>query len=185
MTKENWRDKDFTWDSKKPTTMLLGRWQPWHEGHQALFEEALKRTGQVIIMVRDTNNKNRKSSDPLTFHEVEICIHEALYEYRNNYRIMKVPNITNIIYGRKVGYNIEEVNLEEKIEAISGTLIREGMIKREIEEGELLSEEDVEFVENSNTNLRRIITSLRRIIFRKNKEQRGHQEKEEKGEKTT
>ena len=34
---------------------MLGRWQPWHEGHQKLFEEILK-TGQVNIMVRDVQS---------------------------------------------------------------------------------------------------------------------------------
>ena len=41
----------FDW--KKPTVQMLGRWQPWHDGHQALFEEIIKKTGQVNIMVRD------------------------------------------------------------------------------------------------------------------------------------
>ena len=35
------------------TAQMLGRWQPWHAGHQKLFEEILKKTGQVNIMVRD------------------------------------------------------------------------------------------------------------------------------------
>lgn len=29
---------------------MLGRWQPWHAGHQALFERAIKKTGQVCII---------------------------------------------------------------------------------------------------------------------------------------
>ena len=41
----------FDW--KKPTTMLLGRWQPWHDGHTELFLRALAETGQVCIMIRD------------------------------------------------------------------------------------------------------------------------------------
>ena len=43
----------YSWNNKKPTAQMLGRWQPWHEGHQKLFEEILKKTGQVNIMVRD------------------------------------------------------------------------------------------------------------------------------------
>ena len=41
----------FDW--KKPTTEMLGRWQPWHPGHTALFKKAFAKTGQVVIMVRD------------------------------------------------------------------------------------------------------------------------------------
>ena len=41
----------FDW--KKPTVQMLGRWQPWHEGHQALFKRCIVKTGQVIVQVRD------------------------------------------------------------------------------------------------------------------------------------
>ena len=41
----------FDW--KKPTVQMLGRWQPWHDGHQALFKRCVAKTGQVIIQVRD------------------------------------------------------------------------------------------------------------------------------------
>ena len=41
----------FDW--KKPTVQMLGRWQPWHKGHQELFKRCVKKTGQVIIQVRD------------------------------------------------------------------------------------------------------------------------------------
>ena len=43
----------FDW--KKPTVQLLGRWQPWHDGHQELFKRALKKTGQVVIPVSYTH----------------------------------------------------------------------------------------------------------------------------------
>ena len=47
-------------DPKKPTVQLLGRWQPWHEGHTALFKKAFDKTGQVVILIRnmpvDENN---------------------------------------------------------------------------------------------------------------------------------
>ena len=41
----------FTWN--KPTAQMLGRWQPWHDGHTELFKRALAETGQVCIMIRD------------------------------------------------------------------------------------------------------------------------------------
>jgi nicotinamide mononucleotide adenylyltransferase len=40
--------------------MMLGRWQPWHKGHQELFKKALERTGQVIIMIRSMPNSKDK-----------------------------------------------------------------------------------------------------------------------------
>ena len=44
----------FDW--KKPTVQMLGRWQPWHDGHQALFKRCVAKTGQVAIQVRDMSN---------------------------------------------------------------------------------------------------------------------------------
>ena len=43
----------YEWDNKKPTAQMLGRWQPFHDGHYALFEEIIKKTGQVCIQIRD------------------------------------------------------------------------------------------------------------------------------------
>ena len=45
------KNDDHKWDNKHPTAQMLGRWQPWHAGHQKLFEETLKKTGQVSYKV--------------------------------------------------------------------------------------------------------------------------------------
>jgi len=109
----------INWD--KPTAMLLGRWQPWHQGHQELFKKALEKTGQVIIMIRsmpiDENN-------PYDVERVKERIKSHLKEYRGKFEIIQVPNITNICYGRDVGYKVEEIVLPAKIQAISATKIR-------------------------------------------------------------
>jgi phosphopantetheine adenylyltransferase len=108
-------------DYNKPTAMMLGRWQPWHQGHQMLFEQTLEKTGQVIIMVRDTP---RDDSNPFDFETVKKKIEQALVSYQGTFDIIKVPNITNICYGRGVGYKIEEIVLPEEIQNISATKIR-------------------------------------------------------------
>ena len=43
----------YEWDNKKPTAQMLGRWQPFHDGHYTLFKEIVKKTGQVCIQIRD------------------------------------------------------------------------------------------------------------------------------------
>jgi phosphopantetheine adenylyltransferase len=113
-------------DYNKPTAMMLGRWQPWHQGHQMLFEKTLEKTGQVIIMVRDTP---RDDSNPFNFETVKKRIEQALVNYQDKFDIIKVPNITNICYGRGVGYKIEEIILPEEIQNISATEIRAGIKK--------------------------------------------------------
>jgi len=108
-------------DWKKPTTLLLGRYQPWHEGHHALLEKAHERTAQVVIGVRDTHGTSEK--DPLPYQEVANRIRT---EERSSF-VVKFPNITNIVYGRDVGYKIEQVDLGAEIHSISATQKRKEM----------------------------------------------------------
>lgn len=104
-------------DWREPTTLMLGRYQPWHEGHHALYEEAGNRTKQVLLGVRNTYKTSPK--DPLTFKEVKEYI--AKDPVMDDALVLKLPNITNIVYGRDVGYKIEQVSLGADIEAISAT----------------------------------------------------------------
>ena len=117
----------YEWDNKKATAQMLGRFQPFHEGHYVLFEEIIKKTGQVCIQVRDVEGVD---DNPFNFETVKKDIEEKLNpKYKNRFKVILVPNITNISYGRGVGYKIEEVVLPEKIQQISATKIREKMRK--------------------------------------------------------
>ena len=120
----------FDW--KKPTVQMLGRWQPWHEGHQELFKRCLKKTGQVIIQVRDVQGSsggNGQEDNPFDWETVCKNIEEGLskdgFKKGVEYEIMLVPNIVNISYGRGVGYVFEEEVFEDSITNISATKIRE------------------------------------------------------------
>ena len=134
----------FDW--KKPTTQMLGRWQPWHDGHTELFKRALAETGQVVIMCRDVFNFDgdagagrtvEQNDNPFTWNTVESNIKGALekegFTYEEEYVIMRVPNIVDISYGRGVGYTFTEHDLGKDIHDISATKIR----KRMREEGTL------------------------------------------------
>lgn len=115
-------------DCKKPTVQMLGRWQPWHDGHTALFKRAIAKTGQVVIQVRDMP---RDEKNPFAFTEITNRIISALsiegFHYQKDYNIIKVPNVVNITYGRDVGYTITQEHFDEEIEAISATKIRKEM----------------------------------------------------------
>lgn len=114
----------FDW--RKETVQMLGRWQPWHAGHRALFERLLNRTGQVCIMIRDC--KNWQDSNPFDIEEVECNIRRDLDPmYKGQYEVIRVPNIVHIGYGRGVGYTIEEEKFGEEIASISATQIRKEM----------------------------------------------------------
>ena len=121
----------YKWDNKKPTAQMLGRWQPFHDGHYTLLEEIVKKTGQVCIQIRDVQGVD---DNPFDFETVKQKIEERLNpKYEGRFRIMLVPNVTNICYGRGVGYKIEEIVLDEETQKISATKIRAKMR----EEGEL------------------------------------------------
>jgi hypothetical protein len=121
---ENKRRPVFNWQQE--TAQLLGRYQPWHEGHRALFEQALERVGQVVIEVRDCQGWN--DSNPFDFEQVSRNIRRDLDPlYQGRYEIIRVPNIVEIAYGRDVGYKITKIELTDELHAISATKIRESM----------------------------------------------------------
>jgi len=128
----------FTWN--KPTSQMLGRWQPWHDGHTELFKRALAETGQVCIMIRDVEGFEgdagagrtaAQTDNPFDMHTVIANIEKGLaaHGYTNNeqYIIIVVPNIVDISYGRGVGYTFTEHDLGEDIHKISATDIREAL----------------------------------------------------------
>ena len=118
-------------DRQKPTVQMLGRWQPWHDGHQALFKRCIAKTGQVIIQVRDVQGASGgdgQDDNPFDWDDVCNNIQEGLIKdgYRKgfDYEIMLVPNVVNITYGRGVGYKFEEETFDDSITTISATKIR-------------------------------------------------------------
>ena len=123
----------FDW--KKPTVQMLGRWQPWHDGHMELFKRALQKTGQVCIMYRDVAGVDAgvggQADNPFDFEDVKQNIIKGLskhgYKEGKEYIVIKVPNVIDISYGRGVGYSFTEHDLGEEIHKISATKIRKEM----------------------------------------------------------
>ena len=114
----------FDW--KRETVQMLGRWQPWHPGHRALFDRAIAKTGQVIIQIRDCQGWN--GSNPFAAEQVKDLIKRDLDPlYQGQYEIQLVPNVVNITYGRDVGYKIEHEVVDAATHAISATEIRKKM----------------------------------------------------------
>jgi nicotinamide mononucleotide adenylyltransferase len=105
---------------------MLGRWQPWHAGHRALFERAVAKTGQVVIQIRDC--QGWQGSNPFAIEQVKNYIRRDLDPlYQGQYEIQVVPNIVNITYGRDVGYKIEQETFDDAVHSISATKIRKEM----------------------------------------------------------
>ena len=121
---ENRRRPVFDW--RRETVQMLGRWQPWHAGHRALFERLIARTGQVVIQIRDV--QGWQDSNPFSFQQVASFIRRDLDPvYQGQYAIMLVPNIVHIGWGRGVGYTSGEETFDQSITDISATKIRQEM----------------------------------------------------------
>ena len=120
----NRRRPVFDW--RRETVQMLGRWQPWHAGHRALFERAIAKTGQVVIQIRDC--QGWQGSNPFAIEQVKNYIRRDLDPmYQGQYEIQVVPNIVNITYGRDVGYKIEQEHFDTSVTDISATAIRRAM----------------------------------------------------------
>ncbi|MES5482086.1 adenylyl-sulfate kinase [Bradyrhizobium sp. INPA03-11B] len=109
-------------DPRKPTALFVGRYQPFHAGHRRLIEEGIRRVGQVCVAVRDTHGTDEKN--PFSFSEIRQRIETGLADHVGRFVVVALPNITNVFYGRDVGYVVEKLVLDEGTEAISASEVR-------------------------------------------------------------
>ena len=115
----------MTFNTRKPTVQLLGRFQPWHDGHTALFKKALEKTGQVVIMIRDVEGEDDNPYGyQIIYDDITQKLKQHGYVLFDQYIIMKAPNIVDISYGRDVGYTFTEHDLGAELHKISATKIR-------------------------------------------------------------
>ena len=115
-----------TFDWKKETVQMLGRWQPWHPGHRTLFDRLITKTGQVVVQIRDCQGWD--GSNPFEIARVKEYIRRDLDPiYQGQYEIQVVPNIVHIGYGRGVGYTMGQEVFDDATHEISGTKIRKEM----------------------------------------------------------
>jgi len=111
---------------KKIYSLVIGRFQclPPHDGHLGLINTLLKEDKNVCIALRDTDTNEK---NPYTFeqrHRAFMKIYSKKVA-EGRIKIIKIPDIEDVVYGRKVGWGIREIRLNSKIEDISGTKIRE------------------------------------------------------------
>ena len=124
---ENWSKKLHVESSlpAKPGqhAMFVGRWQPLHTGHQELFKRATDEGKNVLICIRDIQPDEK---NPFTAQQVLENITE-FYQNEPRVKVMVIPDICSIEFGRGVGYNIIEHIPPTAIGEISATKIREQM----------------------------------------------------------
>ena len=109
-------------------SMFIGRWQPWHEGHRWLIDQRLNEGKNVLICVREVNKDNSNPYDP---ESVKDNIEKELQDLVQSERVkvIIIPDIESVNYGRGVGYEIIEHVPPKEIGKISATEIRKKIFK--------------------------------------------------------
>ena len=127
---ENWSKKLHVESSlpAKPGqhAMFVGRWQPLHKGHQELFKRAMDEGKNVLICIRDINPDEK---NPFTAEEVLDNITNFYSDEvkEGKVKVMVIPDICSVEFGRGVGYDIIERIPPTEIGEISATKIRKEM----------------------------------------------------------
>jgi cytidyltransferase-like protein len=106
--------------------MFIGRYQPWHEGHRWLIDQALNEGKKVLLCIRDVEPDEK---NPWTAYQVLINVTEALVDliHERKVKIIIIPDIESVNIGRGIGYDIIEHTPPQEIHDISATKIREQM----------------------------------------------------------
>lgn len=110
----------------KQFSMFVGRFQPFHEGHKWIVNQMLEDGKNVLICVRDIKPDEK---NPFTAQEVEQNIRRELWKYLTDekVKVIIIPDIESVNFGRGVGYDIIEHVPPQEISDISATKIREQM----------------------------------------------------------
>lgn len=107
--------------------LFIGRYQSPHKGHMHIFDTFLKERKPVLIAIR---NIEPDAANPLTAAEVKM-LWEKVYAGNSLVKVIIMPDIASVNYGRGVGYEINEISVGEAVATISATEIRRQIIAGE------------------------------------------------------
>ena len=107
--------------------MFIGRYQAPHKGHMTIFDEYLSKGEPVLIAIRDVEPDE---NNPLTAQEV-LQVWAQIYASNPLVKIIIVPDIASVNYGRGVGYEVNEIKVSKQISNVSATEIRRQIIAGE------------------------------------------------------
>jgi nicotinamide mononucleotide adenylyltransferase len=109
-------------------SLFIGRWQPWHDGHQWLIDQRLNEGKNVCIAIRDVEpDENQPWTAQQIKDNLKIRFFNEITE--GKIQVIIIPDIESVNYGRGVGYDIIEHVPPTDIKEISATKIREQMRK--------------------------------------------------------
>jgi nicotinamide mononucleotide adenylyltransferase len=110
-------------------SMFIGRWQPWHDGHRWLIDQRLNEGKNILICVREVS---KDDSNPYNPEDVKTNVEKELKDLiqAEKVKVIIIPDIESVNYGRGVGYDIIEHVPPSQIGEISATKIREKLFKK-------------------------------------------------------
>jgi len=109
--------------------MFIGRWQPWHKGHRWLIDQRLNENKNILICIREVSKDDQNPYNP---QDVKKNIEKELKELVDAQRVkvIIIPDIESVNYGRGVGYDIIEHVPPSKVGEISATKIRKKLFRK-------------------------------------------------------
>ena len=114
--------------TKKPNqwSLFIGRWQPLHEGHKQLFRQVIDEGGKVCVAIREVEIDDK---NPFTSHDIMLNIAKEMETeiQAGKLKVITIPDICSVEFGRGVGYDIVEHIPPQEIAEISATKIREDL----------------------------------------------------------
>ena len=110
-------------------SMFIGRWQPWHKGHRWLIDQRIKENKNVLICVREVQKDDKNPYDP---NQVRKNVEKELSDLveSEKVKVIVIPDIESVNYGRGVGYDIIEHVPPQKVGKISATEIRKKLFNK-------------------------------------------------------
>ena len=118
--KSSMERKDSQW------SLFIGRWQPLHTGHKELFRQVISEGGKVCVAIRDGEVNEKNPFSP--FQVMDNIFNEMQAEVEaGTLKVIIIPDICSVEFGRGVGYDIIEHIPPPEIAKISATKIREQM----------------------------------------------------------
>ena len=124
----SWEKKNHggepTKNKDKKYAIFIGRYQPYHYGHINLIQQKLNEGIPALIMVRDIEPDEK---NPFTTEQTVSMIQKYHETKWDDVKVVIIPDIESVNYGRGVGYEINEFTPTEEIGFISATKIRESI----------------------------------------------------------
>ena len=104
-----WNKKNYggepTKNKDKKYAIFVGRYQPYHYGHIKLIKQKLDIGIPALIMVRDIEPDER---NPFTAEETASMIRKYHESKGDDVKVVIIPDIESVNFGRGVGYEINE-----------------------------------------------------------------------------